>query len=184
MGDDPPARSHRAGDRSRIAPRQATGIAFVILDGTLVRIQRNRIDRPYYSGKHRHHGMNLQAVASDDDELLWVSGAIRGSIHDTAAARIWLIPRLLAEHGLFALADKGYEGLDPDLVITPYKGRGKPAWQQEANRLHARLRAPGERAFSQLKKWSVFDRVRCDPHQVTQLAKAVQVLNIYERQAN
>jgi hypothetical protein len=34
---------------------------------------------------------------------LWISGAIR----DTAAARVWQIPRLLAEHDLFALGDKG-----------------------------------------------------------------------------
>src|SRR5690606_6664833 len=37
---------------------------FVIVDGTLIRAQRHRLDRPCYSGKHRHHGMNLQAVAS------------------------------------------------------------------------------------------------------------------------
>ena len=50
--------------------------------------------------------MNLQAVADPDPNLLWVSGAIRGSVCDTAAARIWQFPRLLHVHGLFALADK------------------------------------------------------------------------------
>ncbi|GAB3661545.1 IS5/IS1182 family transposase [Glycomyces tarimensis] len=137
--------------------------AFVILDGTLVRIQRNRIDRPFYSGKHKVHGMNLQAIIAPDGELLWISGAIRSSIHDTAAARIWQIVRFLHEAGLFGLANKGYEGLERDLVVTPFKGKDKPEYQKEHNRLHARLRGPGERAFAQLKKWSIFDRLRLRP---------------------
>lgn len=65
-------------------------------------------------------------------------------------------------------------------MATPIKGRDKPEWQQAYNRLHARLRGPGERMFAQLKTWSILDQVRCDPHQVTQIAKAVQVLNNYE----
>lgn len=85
---------------------------------------------------------------------------------------------------LLTLADKGYIGLDADPVVTPYKGRGKPEHQKEADGLHARLRAPGERAFAQLKKWSVFDRFRCDPNRTTQIAKAVQILNDYERQVS
>ena len=33
----------------------------------------------------------------------------------------------------------------------PYRGKNKPQSQKEANRAHARLRAPGERANAQLK---------------------------------
>jgi hypothetical protein len=33
--------------------------------------------------------------------------------------------------------------------------------------------------FAQLKSRSLFRQVRCDLHQITQLAKAVQVLNCY-----
>jgi hypothetical protein len=168
------------GIRDALDHVKRTGGAFVILDGTLVHINRNKIDRPYYSGKHKRHGMNLQAIADERGNLLWVSGAIRGSIHDTAAARIWQIPALLAEFGLFALGDKGYGGLDRDLVVTPCKGRGKPEWQKKYNRLHARLRGPGERMFAQLKKWSILAQVRCDPAWTTKIAKAVQVLNDYE----
>lgn len=138
--------------REALRRAKRAGWAFVILDGTLIRMQRHRLDRPCYSGKHRHHGMNLQAIASPTGELLWVSGAMRGSIHDTAAARIWLLPRFIRESGLFALGDKGYRGLDDETVVTPFWGRGKPAWQKEQNRLHARLRGPGERAFAQLKQ--------------------------------
>ncbi len=34
--------------------------AFVILDGTLLPIDRIAADTPYYSGKHKRHGMNVQ----------------------------------------------------------------------------------------------------------------------------
>lgn len=171
------------GIRDALHHAKRTGAAFVILDGTLIHIDRNAIDRPFYSGKHKRHGMNLQAIADARGNLLWISGAIRGAIHDTKAARIWQIPRLLAEHGLFALGDKGYDGLDRDLVVTPFKGKGKPEWQKEVNRLHVRLRGPGERMFAQLKTWAILDQVRCTPERVTQIAKAIQVLNDYEHRS-
>lgn len=56
--------------------------------------------------------------------LLWISSAIRGSIHDTAASRIWQIPRLLREVGLFAVGDKGYRGDFLRSVVAPSSGLG------------------------------------------------------------
>lgn len=51
---------------------------------------------------------------------------------------------------MLTLADKGYQGAEGP-VATPYKGRNKPPSQKAANRSHARLRGPGERANAQLK---------------------------------
>lgn len=65
----------------------------------------------------------------------WVSGGLRGSTHGTEAARVWRLPRPLTEHGLFAPAEEGYQGLDFDRVVTPLKGKGKPEWHKEADRL-------------------------------------------------
>lgn len=48
-------------------------------------------------------------------------------------------------------------------MATPIKGKHKPEWQKEANRLHARLRGPGERMFAQLKTWAILDQARCAP---------------------
>src|SRR6516225_5694526 len=42
------------------------GHAYVVIDGTLIPIGRVAADRPFYSGKHRRHGMNLQVIASPD----------------------------------------------------------------------------------------------------------------------
>ena len=125
-------------------------------------MDRVAADRPFYSGKHRRHGMNLQVIAIPDGEILWVSGALPGSVHDLTAARIWGILRELAAAGLITLADKGYIGAG-DPVRTPYRERGKPASQKEANRVHARLRAPGERANAQLKAWRILRKRRCCP---------------------
>jgi hypothetical protein len=103
--------------------------AFVVLDGTLIPIDRLAADRPFYSGKHRKHGTNLQVIASPDGEILWVSGAVPGSVRDLTAARILGIVRRLAAAGLIVLADKGDTGAG-DPVITPYRGRNKPPSQR------------------------------------------------------
>jgi hypothetical protein len=51
--------------RLRKAARDAAraGHAYVVLDGTLIPIDRVAADRPFYSGKHKRHGMNLQVIA-------------------------------------------------------------------------------------------------------------------------
>jgi hypothetical protein len=63
------------GIRDALRHAKRSGAAFVIIDGTLVHIDRNEIDRPFYSGKHKRHGMNLQAIADARGNLLWISGA-------------------------------------------------------------------------------------------------------------
>ncbi|BCJ26894.1 IS5/IS1182 family transposase [Actinocatenispora sera] len=155
------------------------GMAYVIIDGTLVPIDRVAADRPFYSGKHRMHGMNLQVISAPDGAILWVSGALPGSVHDTAAARIWNILAALRQAGLIALGDKGYHGIG-EPVITPYKGKGKPESQKAANRAHARLRGPGERANAQLKTWRILRKLRSSPHRAGRLAKAIHVLQDHE----
>ncbi len=44
------------------AVRAASRLAFVILDGTLLPIDRITADTPYYFGKHKRHGMNVQVL--------------------------------------------------------------------------------------------------------------------------
>lgn len=158
-----------------------SGAVFVIVDGTLIHCNRLAADKPWYSGKHKAHGVNLQAVTDEHGNLLWISGALRGAVHDTAAAKIWLIPRHLRDTGLVALGDKGYVGLDEEVVLTPYKGKNKPEPKKEYNRGHAKLRSPGERAFAELKKWRILRKLRCDPRRATNIARAVHTLNLHEQ---
>jgi hypothetical protein len=99
--------------------------------------------------------------------------------HDLTAARIWGILRELAAAGLIVLAGKGYHGAG-DHVLTPYRGPNKPASRKAANRAHAQLRSPGERANAQLKNWHIPRKLRCCPWKAGQLAKAIHVLQTRE----
>jgi hypothetical protein len=127
------------------------------------------------------HGMNLQVIASPDGTILWVSGQLPGSTHDTVAARIWNILAALRDAGLTALGDKGYHGYDDtgDHVITPYKGHNKPQSQKDANRATPDC-GPGERANAQLKSWRILRKLPCSTHRTGRLAKAIHVLQNYE----
>jgi hypothetical protein len=98
---------------------------------------------------------------SPEGDIVWVSGPLPGAVYDLTAARIWGIVTELAVCGLVALGDKGYIG--EDVIRTPYRRRNKPASQNEANRAHARLRAPGERANTQLKSWRILRKLCCCP---------------------
>jgi hypothetical protein len=161
--------------RQALTSAKKAGHAYAVIDGTLIPIDRVAADRPFYSAKHRRHGMNLQVIVSPGGDILWVSGPLPGAVHDLTAARIWGIIRELAAAGLIVLADKGYHGAG-DPVLTPYRGRNKPASQKEANRAHAQLRSPGERANAQLKTWRILRKLRCCPWKAGQLAKAIHVL--------
>jgi len=77
------ARAPKLRKAARDAKR--TGCAYVVVDGTLIPIDRDAADRPLYSGKHKKHGMNLQVIASPHGDILWVSGALPGPVHDKKA---------------------------------------------------------------------------------------------------
>jgi hypothetical protein len=164
--------------RQAVRDAKRAGHAYVILDGTLIPIDRVAADRPFYSGKHRKHGMNLQVIASPAGDVLWVSGALPGSVHDKKAEWIWGVLDELEKAGLVTLGDKGYQG--STWAKVPYKGKNKPEPQKEANRAHAKLRAPGERANAQLKVWKILTKLRCCPWRAGQLAKAIHALQLRE----
>ena len=165
--------------RQALRDVRKAGHAYLVIDGTVIPVDRVAADRPFFSGKHRKHGMNLQVIASPVGDIVWVSGPLPGAVHDLTAARIWGIIAELAASGLVVLADKGYAGAG-DHVRVPYKGKNKPASQKDANRAHARLRGPGERANAQLKSWRIVRKLRCCPWWAGQLATAIDVLQSRE----
>src|SRR3954447_17912087 len=69
--------------------------AFVILDGTLLLIDRvgmaSGYDRRFFSGKHKRHGVKVQLIADRAGRLVWAPPALPGPRHDMGAAR---------EHGI------------------------------------------------------------------------------------
>lgn len=95
--------------------------AFVILDGTLLLIDRIAADPPYYSGKHKRHGMNVQLLTDPFGRLLWASPALPGPAHDLTAARPHGIINALTEAGLKCWADKAYQGAGGSIRV-PFRG--------------------------------------------------------------
>jgi hypothetical protein len=167
----------------------ATGKAYVILDGSVLRIDRvamaSGLDRPYYSGKHKAHGLNVQVIADPAGRTIWISPPLPGARHDIAAARDHGILTAFEAAGVPALADTGYQGAGPSVTVPQRRrrknretGKFRPlsAAQKEVNTAHARLRGPGERANAQLKSWKILRKIRSSPNQATRLINAVQTL--------
>ena len=154
------------------------GHAYLVIDGTLIPIDRVAADRPFCSGKHRKHGMNLQVIASPGGDIVWVSGPLPGAVHDLTAARIWGIVRELAASGLVMLGDKGYLGEDwhPHALPGPEQARRAEGRQPRA----CPAPRPGERANARLKPWRILRKLRCCPWHAGQLAKAIHVLQTRE----
>ncbi|OEJ56311.1 transposase [Streptomyces agglomeratus] len=161
------------------AMRAASMKAYLILDGTLLPIDRIAADRPFYSGKHKKHGMNVQVIADPKGRLLWASPALAGAVHDIRAAREHGIIDALAEAGITCWADKGYQGAG-GTVRLPYRGRWDrlSVGQQTVNRSHAKVRALVEQAIATLKSWRILRRLRCSTTRITSLVQAVLTLHL------
>jgi hypothetical protein len=142
---------------------KAAGHTHVIVDGTLISTDRNSTPGPtrgvdlWWSGKHRHHGGNIQVVSAPDGWPLWTSQVRPGREHDTTAARADpdLLTQIAAwvDDGQLGLADLGYEG-EAEILRVPIKKAGGTHLtcdQQTYNGVHGALRALGERANSLLK---------------------------------
>jgi hypothetical protein len=172
---------------------KAAGHTHVLLDGTLIRTDRIATPGPtrgvdlWWSGKHRHHGGNVQIVSAPDGWPLWTSPVRPGREHDTTAART--DPDLLddiaawVDDGQLGLADLGYEG-EADLLRIPIKkpGDGELTVDQQAyNAVHGALRCLGERANSLLKTtFKALRRWRGCPWRIGQVVAAALVLLHHE----
>jgi hypothetical protein len=172
---------------------KAAGYSHVIVDGTLIPTDRISIPGPtrgvdlWWSGKHHHHGGNIQVVSAPDGWPLWTSGVRPGREHDTSAARA--DPDLLARiaewvsDGALALADLGYEGESETFTIPFKKPKdGQLSTDQQAyNAIHGALRCLGERANSLLKTtYKALRRYRGCPWRLGDIVAAALVLLHHE----
>ena len=125
--------AHRPSLHGALLAAKAAGYTHVTVDGTLIFTDRIGVPGPtrgvdlWWSGKHHHHGGNIQVVSAPDGWPLWTSDVRPGREHDTTAARadpdLLATIRLWVGDGALALADLGYEG-EADLFRIPAK---KPA---------------------------------------------------------
>lgn len=173
------------------------GHTHVGLDGTLIRTDRSKAAGPsmtadgravdlWWSGKHHHHGGNVQVVTAPDGWPLWTSPVRPGREHDTtrACAHADLLPTLDAwtDEQHVALADLGYEG-ENDRLVCPVKKPSKAGGaelsvdQRTVNMLHSATRALAERGNSLLKTtFKALRRVSLCPWRIGDITAAALVL--------
>jgi hypothetical protein len=139
--------------RRALAQAKRAGHAYVVIDGALIPIDRVAADRPFYSGKHRRYGMNLQVISAPRRRDLWVSGPLPGATHDLTAARIWGIVRQPAARGLACWPTRAIQA-PVTTCASPIATAASPR-RRKTPTAHAQLRSPGERANAQLKTWRI-----------------------------
>ncbi|MFD5514399.1 transposase family protein [Streptomyces sp. NPDC127051] len=160
---------------------KAADARYVLPDGTLAECDRAGDSRADYSGRHRRHGVNLQAVTAPDGTLVWISPALAGRIHDLTAARRHRTIAACIRPGIPALADKAYQGAG-DSVAVPHRrrpGKDLTAKQRSVNRAHSRLRWPAGRAIARIKTWRILRKARTSPNRLTSIAKAILTLETH-----
>jgi hypothetical protein len=186
--------AHRPSLHGALLAAKAAGHSHVVLDDTLIHTDRISIPGPtsgvdlWWSGKHHHHGGNVQVISAPDGWPPWTSDVRPGREHDMSAARA--APDLLARvtdwvsDGALALADLGYEG-EPGTFTIPFK---KPKDgqlsidQQTYNAVHGALRCLGERANSLLKTtYKALRRYRGCPWRIGDIVAAALVLLHHEQ---
>ncbi|RBQ12157.1 IS5/IS1182 family transposase [Spongiactinospora rosea] len=166
---------------------QQAGLTHLNLDGIVIATDRVAAPGPngadlWWSGKHKHHGGNIQVLSAPDGRPLWVSDVRPGREHDiTCARRHGAVTALAAvrDH-LPALADLGYEGA-ADTIHVPIKkkaGQRKLSDDQHTyNKLLRGLRGVGERANALLTvTFKALRRVSLDPWRIGRITQAALVL--------
>ena len=169
------------------------GLAYLILDGTLISADRcagkktskkgKEIDA-WYSGKAHEPAGNVQALAAPGGVPLWVSDVLPGSTHDVTAARELVLPQARPYlKDLPFLADSGYEGAGAGVHVPVKKpARGElDIGTKTRNALLRSLRYQGERGFALMsQRWRVLQHVMVSPGTIGDIAKAALVLVQFE----
>lgn len=165
------------------------GHSHINLDGTLIHTDRCRVPGPttgvdlWWSGKHHHHGGNIQVISTPDGWPLWTSEVRPGREHDITCLRSHpeMLPALILWTGedLPALADLGYEG-EAQIFTLPVKRPARTrhtAEHLQLNLLQAHARARAEQANAVLKMtFKALRHVSLDPSTIGRIVTAALVI--------
>ncbi|UQI45957.1 transposase [Streptomyces sp. HU2014] len=124
----------------------------LIVDGTLVPTRDHSIAAP---SKNYRYSTSHQVVIDADTRLVVVTGRpLPGNRNDCTA---WEESGAKAAVGrTTTIADGGYRGTG--LVIPLYRRHGEdelPAWKEEHNASHRKVRARVEHVFARMKNWKI-----------------------------
>ncbi|WP_331745026.1 transposase family protein (plasmid) [Streptomyces sp. NBC_01136] len=181
--------AHHAPDLSTVPERAAAaGYTHLNLDGTIIRTDRVAAPGPngadlWWSGKHKHHGGNVQVISAPDGRPLWVSPVRPGREHDTTCARthglLAALNRLATILDIPTLTDLGHENAGPGFRHPVKKPRGRELTTRHKtfNQVIRGIHGAAERANALLKAtFKALRRVSLDPGSITRIARAALVL--------
>ncbi|MET8214076.1 transposase family protein, partial [Streptomyces sp. NPDC005373] len=164
------------------------GYTHLNLDGTVIRTDRVAAPGPngadlWWSGKHKHHGGNVQVISALDGWPIWVSPVRPGREHDTTCARTHgltdALNRLAAVVDIPTLTDLGYENAGTGFRHPVKKPQSSELTQDQKafNKVIRGIHAPAERANALLKvTFKALRRVSLDPAAITRIARAALTL--------
>jgi DDE superfamily endonuclease len=172
-----------------ILAASAAGATHLNLDGTLIRTDRVAMKGPngadlWWSGKHKHHGGNVQVLSDPTGFPIWVSGVRPGREHDTTCAKA--APGLLcalaaceSEGHVPTLTDLGYLNLSP-AIRHPFKkpqGGKLTETQTTYNNLIRGVHGVAERANALFKEtFAALQKISLSPTRIGAITKAALVL--------
>jgi hypothetical protein len=97
-------------------------------------------------------------------------------VTDLTSARAHGIVQACLTRQILVLADRAYQGAGATFRTPYYHHSEQPEHYQQFNCDHARLRAPGERAFARLKSWRIMRRARSSTRRISRTIQAIHVL--------
>lgn len=182
--------AHAPDLRQALAAATQAGLTHVNLDGIVIPTDRVKTPGPngadlWWSGKHKHHGGNIQVLSTPDGWPLWTSPVRPGREHDMTCARTHGIIDALTQvkDTLITLADLGYEGAADVLRVPIKKIKGRQLTDDDKtyNKLLRGLRGIGERANALLTvRFKALRRVSLDPSRIGAITAAALVLLHHE----
>ena len=172
-----------------ILAARAAGVTHLNLDGTLIHTDRVAMKGPnkadlWWSGKHKHHGGNIQVLSDPTGFPLWASAVRPGREHDTTCARVadGLLDALAAcesEYQVPTLTDLGYLNLSP-AIRHPFKkpkGGDLTEGQITYNKVIRGVHGVAERANALFKEtFAALRMVSLSPGRIGAITKAALVL--------
>jgi hypothetical protein len=172
-----------------LAEAKAANSGHLNLDGTVIRTDRIGTPGPngadlWWSGKHKHHGGNIQVLSDPGGFPLWTSPVRPGREHDTTCAKaaeglLAALEQAAAETGLLTLTDLGYENLSPAIRTPVKKPRNARLTEEQKayNQVIRGVHAVAERANSLLKTtFKALRRVSLAPGRIGAIVAAAFVI--------
>ena len=124
-----------------------------IVDGTLIPTRDHRLAA---QSKNYRYSANLQVAIDADTRMIIALGDPQpGNRNDTIVYRSSGINHQLVGHEV--MADGAYRG-NPEVIIPyrrPRDGSELPAWKQDYNTAHRKIRARVEHALARLKTYTI-----------------------------